>query len=157
MSEVSVRPFNFSELNHCECTSFKISKIATWSFIHSWIKALLESGYNIWQKKFHMLRIARTASMIATLGSILDSQLSWESGKYQLARWSHKVEIFPERKPHCQPSTHPPTHPTIWISELFFVSGPHEESMCGIPPPSKGFFCAVSLSVALPAKLVFIA
>ena len=31
---------------------------------------------------------------IATLGSILDSQLSWESGKLQLARWSHRVVIF---------------------------------------------------------------
>ena len=32
---------------------------------------------------------------IATLGSIFDSQLSWEFGKYQLARWSHRVVIFP--------------------------------------------------------------
>ena len=37
---------------------------------------------------------------IATLGSILDSQLSWESGKFQLARWSHEVVIFPERTTH---------------------------------------------------------
>ena len=37
-------------------------------------------------------------------GSILDSQLSWESGKFQLARWSHEVVWF---------STWvPPTHPT---------------------------------------------
>ena len=32
--------------------------------------------------------------IFATLGSILDSQLSWESGKFQLARWSHKVAIL---------------------------------------------------------------
>ena len=42
-------------------------------------------------------------------GSILDSQLSWESGKFQLARWSHEVAIL------CSwdhpPPTHPPTHP----------------------------------------------
>ena len=44
--------------------------------------------------------------VIATLGSILDSQLSWESGKFQLARWSHEVVLFSER------TTHPPT---IWI------------------------------------------
>ena len=37
-------------------------------------------------------------------GSILDSQLSWESGKFQLARWSHEVVIFPEG------ITHPPDH-----------------------------------------------
>ena len=40
--------------------------------------------------------------IIATLGSILDSQLSWESGKFQLARWSHEVVIFPA-------IVHPPT------------------------------------------------
>ena len=32
--------------------------------------------------------------LIATLGSILDSQLIWESGKSQLARWSHNVALF---------------------------------------------------------------
>ena len=32
--------------------------------------------------------------IIATLGSILDSQLSWESGKFQLARWSHEVVLL---------------------------------------------------------------
>ena len=31
----------------------------------------------------------------ATLGSILYSQLSIESGKFQLARWSHEVGLFP--------------------------------------------------------------
>ena len=31
---------------------------------------------------------------IATLGSILNSQLSWESGKFQLARWSHRVALL---------------------------------------------------------------
>ena len=34
--------------------------------------------------------------IIATLGSILDSQLSWESCKFQLARWSHEVALFSE-------------------------------------------------------------
>ena len=43
-------------------------------------------------------------SYIATLGSILDSQLSWKSSKFQLARWSHKVAWFSEG------TTHPPTH-----------------------------------------------
>ena len=33
---------------------------------------------------------------IATLGSILDLQLSWKSCKFQLTRWSHKVVLFPE-------------------------------------------------------------
>ena len=44
--------------------------------------------------------------LIATLGSILDSQLSWESGKFQLARWSHEVVIFPERTTHPPPTHH---------------------------------------------------
>ena len=42
-------------------------------------------------------------------GSILDSQLSWESGKFQLARWSHEVVIFPEG------ITHPPTWPDRFL------------------------------------------
>ena len=42
--------------------------------------------------------------IFATLGPILDSQLSWHSGKHQLARWSLEVEIFPERN---HPSTRP--------------------------------------------------
>ena len=38
--------------------------------------------------------------------SILDSQLSWESGKFQLARWSHEVALLPR----CDdPATQPPT------------------------------------------------
>ena len=41
--------------------------------------------------------------LVATLGSILDSQLSWESGKFQLARWSHRVALFSDWD-------HPPTH-----------------------------------------------
>ena len=41
--------------------------------------------------------------IFATLGSILYSQLSWESGKSQLARWSHNVALFSTMKP--------PTHP----------------------------------------------
>ena len=46
----------------------------------------------------------RHGVVIATLGSILDSQPSLESGKFQLARWSHIVVIFPKgpssRHPH---------------------------------------------------------
>ena len=41
--------------------------------------------------------IVQTQSIIATLGSILDSQLSWESGKFQLARWSHRVVLLSDR------------------------------------------------------------
>ena len=43
-------------------------------------------------------------SGIAILCPILDSHLSWESCKFQLARWSHGVVIFLAR-------THPPTYP----------------------------------------------
>ena len=45
---------------------------------------------------------------VATLGSILDSQLSWESGKFQLARWSHEVVIFSDRT--AWPAARPPDH-----------------------------------------------
>ena len=46
-------------------------------------------------------------------GSILDSQLSWESGKFQLARWSHEVVIFPERITH--PSDHIDFCTLLWV------------------------------------------
>ena len=39
----------------------------------------------------------------ATLGSILDSQLRWESGKIQLARWSYNVALCSSKTTH--PST----------------------------------------------------
>ena len=47
--------------------------------------------------------------IIATLGSILDFQLSWKSGKFQLARWSHEVVIFSARTDR---PTDRPTRPT---------------------------------------------
>ena len=43
---------------------------------------------------------------IATLGSILESQLSCESCKFQLAKWGHKVALF------LSYAGHPPTLPT---------------------------------------------
>ena len=51
-------------------------------------------------------------------GSILASQLSWESGKFQLARWSHEVVLFPDLD-------HPPTHPQL---SFFFLC-------CAVSPP----------------------
>ena len=42
---------------------------------------------------------------IATLGSILDSQLSWEYGKFQLARWSHEVVLYSVRTRPTDPTT----------------------------------------------------
>ena len=47
------------------------------------------------QKNWFVVNSAWIA--IAILGSILDSQLSWESGKFQLARWSHEVVLFSVR------------------------------------------------------------
>ena len=43
--------------------------------------------------------------IIATLGSILDSQLSWKSGKFQLAIWSHEVLLFSVRTNPTWPTT----------------------------------------------------
>ena len=60
--------------------------------------------------------------IVATLGSILDSQLIWESGKSQLARWSHKVELFPERN-------HPSTRP-YGFSSLNILP-----ELCAVSPP----------------------
>ena len=57
--------------------------------------------------------IGKSILIIATLGSILNSQLSWESGKFQLARWSHRVALL------LWKTTRPPTHP---------------QHLCGVPP-----------------------
>ena len=75
-------------------------------------------------------QMEKDCSDIATLGSILDSQLIWESGKSKLARWSHEVEIFPERKP----PSHPPSHPTIWIF-LFDYLPRYPQIECAVSPP----------------------
>ena len=48
---------------------------------------------------------------IATLGSILDSQLSWESGKFQLARWSHRVALWSSLD-------HPPPTAKLFLTML---------------------------------------
>ena len=64
---------------------------------------------------------------IATLGSILDSQLSWESGKSQLARWSHRVVLF-SGLDH-PPTPHPPT------AKLFLIL------LCGVPTSTKYVRC----------------
>ena len=58
--------------------------------------------------------MSKPIHIVATLGTILDSQLSWESCKFQLARWSHKVVIFPERTTHPT-ATHPPYGFFSWI------------------------------------------
>ena len=83
-----------------------------------------------------------SAWVIATLGSILDSQLSWESGKFQLARWSHEVVLFPERTTqHKCCATDPPTHSPNHMDFLdrYFVRCPHPINECVIK-----FSCAVS-------------
>ena len=73
---------------------------------------------------------------IATLGSILDCQLSWESGKFQLARWSQEVVLFPER------TTHPPTDHMDFLAEYTPLC------ICAVSPPLLKYLilelCAVS-------------
>ena len=44
--------------------------------------------------------------VFATLGFILDSQSSWESCRFYLARWNHGVALF------LEDPGHPPTLPT---------------------------------------------
>ena len=59
---------------------------------------------------------------IATLGSILDTQLSWESSKFQLARWSHEVAILSHQTTPTPTPTPPPT--ILVFSSLI---------LCGVP------------------------
>ena len=50
-----------------------------------WLSATLALGFGI---------VGPPYSLIATLGPILRSQLSWKSEKSQLARWGHKVALL---------------------------------------------------------------
>ena len=53
----------------------------------------------------------------ATLGSILDFQLSWKSGKFQLARWGHRVVLL------LSGTGRPPDHLNVWgpVSQLLHI------------------------------------
>ena len=89
--------------------------------------------------------------IFATFGSILASQLIWESGKVQLARWSHNVALFSWN----HPPTHPPPAAHLFLTvpkttgSLFWggVSPPLldtcSENMCGVPYSRYTLFCAV--------------
>ena len=84
--------------------SWSAAAWGSWSaghFNHNWLHPLWSASYSV----FDLYSILCSAR-IATLGSILDSQLSWESGKVQLARWSHEVY-----------GTHPPTRCLTWLIE----------------------------------------
>ena len=112
------------------------------------------------------------ATLIATLGSIMDSQPSWESCKFYLARWSHEVALFLSNPDHHKGyATNPPpkhigfeTDPPyqqLMFKILFCVPTPVRtcdqiwcvvspllsfcsESMCGVPPSRYTFFqCGV--------------
>ena len=56
---------------------------------------------------FRLWHVYGQCGIIATLVSILNSHLSWESGKFQLARWSHSVALLSWNHP---PTNQPPTH-----------------------------------------------
>ena len=58
----------------------------------------------VWLSLMKSIKFDKRCMLVATLGSILDSQLSRESGKFQLTRWSHEVAIL------CR-WHHPPTQP----------------------------------------------
>ena len=46
------------------------------------------------QNATHFIESGKFCSFFATLGSILNSQLTSKSGKSQLARWSHRVALL---------------------------------------------------------------
>ena len=73
---------------------WKVSKKAL--NIYYKVQIVLSSVHNciqLWGTRGHLFDFA-------TLCSILDSQLSWGSGKFQLARWSHEVQGVPQYCSH---------------------------------------------------------
>ena len=78
--------------------------------------------------------------LITTLGSIFDSQLIWESGKFQLARWSHNVALFSTR--NHPPAPHPPTRSTY-----FFLTSTYPKKLrFGMQPNLTNLSCLGHLS-----------
>ena len=58
-----------------------------------------------------------------------DSQLSWDSGKFQLVRWSHEVVL----KSLDPPPTQPPTQPSTELGNL--NSNELHFQCCAVSPP----------------------
>ena len=73
---------------------------------------------------------------IATLGSILNSQLIWEYGKFQLAGWSHNVALFSWNHPPATRSTSFSNRSNVWCAVSLLLA-PCAESMCGVPRARK--------------------
>ena len=63
-------------------------------------------------------------TFIATLSSILDSQLHWESSNFQLASWSHRVVILSSGTGN--PASWSPDFLNVWdsVSQLSLVRSP---------------------------------
>ena len=96
---------------------------------------------------------------VATLGFILDSQLSWESGKLQLARWSHRVVIFLVRTDPTQPDPADPTRPPdglVWkvLYLSWYLSDVHQISTEEFPIMSVPLLCLSPPIMSVPTVYV---
>ena len=145
------------------------------------IKTTTLMGFNTFEINLDSSSVSRAQlvwhsllSLLPRSGSILDSQKNWESGKFQLARWSHEVVLFPDLD--HPPTPHPPTAklflsmlcgvPTPIVPPInkvcavsplpsfYVVRCPHpmcypcQQSMCGVPPSQYTFFlCGVPPNV----------
>ena len=110
----------------------ELQKMIKWMFPKAYIVIFRSaSSFKTLVRKNKSFRMALSLIWwpIATLGSILDSQLSWESSKFPLARWSHEVVLYPERTGH--PPSHPATHRPYGFSWT--------DILCGVPSPPQLF------------------
>ena len=107
------------------------------------------SGLYVTSRQLTMAQLDGWIRLLPHSGSILDSQLSWESGKFPLARWSHEVVIFSDRT--GRPADHMDVRlarklkfdGSLVLSMLCGVPTPclfHQQSMCGVPPNRDIFF-----------------
>ena len=102
---------------------------------------IFKDNLQIGPHTYHSLAGSNTCmkrSTIATLGSILDSELSWESCKFQLARWSQDW--------HYNQSLL--SHPASQQSTMFLCGTPLSVfKFCAVSPPQykylNTFSCAV--------------
>ena len=113
---------NLSNFTIQQCTTspktwYRHTYIHRHTHIHRDFKRLIERGCP--RLKWKQLQYRN----FATPGSILDSQLSWKSGKFQLARWNHRVaKLCGEPHPPTRPPNHPPTALLEFVNKEWLIN-----------------------------------
>ena len=86
-----------------------------------------------------MLKCVNFVLILIRTGWYLDSQLSWESGEFQLARWSQRVALW-SNLDHPHLPTAKLSLTMLWSIPTLIVT--LIKKVCAVSPPSSiSFFC----------------